>query len=185
MGCASDADWQIVVTHFPPERKKNAFKDFKYIGDKCGLDLIVSAHRHQQELHDANDHAWVQKLSGIPYVVTGGGGGVTSERYPGDNTQYGYMDMTIAKDQLKIESFNFFGNKKGEMTVQKRYSLEQQHADPTVAAAANLTSTTAPGLMEVFYREEEAAFDGPIDDSIRSEGMPDVYDIVAAQKSEF
>jgi len=129
---ASRADWQIIVTHFPPEHwthYPDNTVDLKRLGDKYGIDLIVAGHRHDQELHPAGD--WAVEImdgyaAGIPFVVTGGGGGVTSENDPGFGNvkpqadQYGFMDMTLTKTELRIEAFNFNGASRGVMMVERR-----------------------------------------------------------------
>jgi len=123
--CASTADWQIVVTHFPPEpfaHSGSAPGDWARIGNQCGIDFFVGSHRHDQEIHPGG-------AIGCPYLVAGGGGGITSESDPGDNTQYGFFDMIVTKDHLYVESINQDGQVKEKITVQKR------------AAAAS----TAPG----------------------------------------
>eukprot|EP00927_Polykrikos_kofoidii_P031087 TRINITY_DN2673_c1_g1_i1.p1 TRINITY_DN2673_c1_g1~~TRINITY_DN2673_c1_g1_i1.p1 ORF type:complete len:975 (+),score=160.16 TRINITY_DN2673_c1_g1_i1:61-2925(+) len=109
----STADWQIAVTHFGPDWRGPAWKK---LVDKHGLDLIISGHRHSQELH-------LESSAGIPYVCTGGGGGVTSERNPfgwGGDDQYGFMDMTISKNKIFIEAFNQKGDLRRTLTVHPR-----------------------------------------------------------------
>merc|ERR1712176_578210 len=128
----SSADWQIIVTHFPPEHwthfPQNTV-DLKRLGDKYGIDLIVAGHRHDQELHPSGD--WAVDIMdgfgvGVPFVVTGGGGGVTSENDPWIGSdepgadQYGFMDMTISKTEIKIEAINFDGKKRADMLVNPR-----------------------------------------------------------------
>jgi len=96
---SSNADWQIVVTHFP------CGHDAGFYGalHRAGLDFLVTGHRHDQELQHHNSP---------PCIVTGGGGGITSEAAPhGEMTsQYGFFDLTISKRQMLIELVNLHGN---------------------------------------------------------------------------
>jgi hypothetical protein len=127
----SKADWQIILTHFPPEAfthyKKNV-DDWKELGHKYGIDLYISAHRHQQELRPYDDNL-VKLNAQIPYVVAGGGGGVTSEGFPNGgesgvgSLQYGFFDMTVSKDKLLIQGYNQLGYETSHMRVIKRHRL--------------------------------------------------------------
>eukprot|EP00928_Gymnodinium_smaydae_P094763 TRINITY_DN8010_c0_g1_i6.p1 TRINITY_DN8010_c0_g1~~TRINITY_DN8010_c0_g1_i6.p1 ORF type:complete len:682 (-),score=105.34 TRINITY_DN8010_c0_g1_i6:135-2180(-) len=96
----SAADWQIVVSHFPPERWYDG-RRFPQLAKVYGIDLWVAGHRHTQEVHH------LSKM-GVTYVITGGGGGVTSEGLPSRSApDYGYMDVAITKSELRIDSFRF------------------------------------------------------------------------------
>jgi len=95
----STADWQIVVSHFPPEDWYDG-KRWRELTAKYGIDLWVAGHRHTQEVW------YPSHLGDTAVVVTGGGGGVTSEGWPNHwSPDYGYMDVTISKTELKIEAF--------------------------------------------------------------------------------
>lgn len=88
-----------------------------------GLDLLVTGHRHDQELWFPDDYA--KNHMGITCIVTGGGGGITSEATPDpDNTedwygeaQYGFYDLTISKTEIFIESINYDGEVMLDHTV--------------------------------------------------------------------
>ncbi|CAJ1352793.1 unnamed protein product [Effrenium voratum] len=107
----SRADWQIAVTHFPCGHEQGFYKSLK----NQGLDLLVTGHRHDQELWFPDDFA--KNHMGLTCIVTGGGGGITSEATPDpDNTedwygeaQYGFYDLTISKSEIFIESVNYDG----------------------------------------------------------------------------
>merc|ERR1712066_337189 len=76
-----------------------------------GLDLLVTVHRHDQELHDGSGPG------GMTRIVTGGGGGITSEATPNPDDksnwygegQYGFYDLTVSKEKILIESINYDG----------------------------------------------------------------------------
>merc|ERR1712232_1340668 len=98
----STAEWQVVVTHFPPEWGK---EDWKYLCRRYGIDLLVTGHRHTQEVWSST--AEHNHLKPTAWVVSGGGGSITSDGIPvhsGDDDKYGFMDLTISKSLIKIEA---------------------------------------------------------------------------------
>eukprot|EP00416_Gambierdiscus_australes_P039003 CAMPEP_0171100536 /NCGR_PEP_ID=MMETSP0766_2-20121228/53010_1 /TAXON_ID=439317 /ORGANISM="Gambierdiscus australes, Strain CAWD 149" /LENGTH=580 /DNA_ID=CAMNT_0011560381 /DNA_START=53 /DNA_END=1795 /DNA_ORIENTATION=- len=120
----SQADWQIVVTHFPCGHEQGFYRR---LHQEYGLDLLVTGHRHDQEI-------WLPTMyhknfmGGLTCIVTGGGGGITSEATPNpDNTtnwygeaQYGFYDLLITKEEIIIQSINFNGTNVMNATVHKR-----------------------------------------------------------------
>ncbi|CAE8644087.1 unnamed protein product [Polarella glacialis] len=121
----SEADWQIAVTHFPCGHQKEFYKklyqiDYGFASVSRGLDLLVTGHRHNQELWDpakvdiGDD---LHDLGGLTCFVTGGGGGITSEATPNwydkkdwyGQAQYGFYDLTITKNLIVIKSLNYDG----------------------------------------------------------------------------
>lgn len=113
----STADWQIVVTHFPCGIQAEWFR---MLHQKYGLDLLVTGHRHDQEM-------WANApiYGGMTCFVTGGGGGITSESSPDPadksdwygEAQYGFYDMTISKDKILLQSINYDGTIVASSTV--------------------------------------------------------------------
>jgi len=121
----SYANWQIIVTHFPCEKHP---KYWRKLHDHYGLDLLVTGHKHDQELWKAHDAATMNKLGGLTCFVTGGGGGITSEDsphkgkgmshpWPNVNTQYGFFDLAVSKTQIRVESIDHTGRVVDSTTV--------------------------------------------------------------------
>jgi len=105
----SQATWQIIVTHFPCGHEQAFYKSLV----EQGLDLLVTGHRHDQELWQ--EDMWHKNHMGVTCIVTGGGGGISSEATPNPNNtedwygeaQYGFYDLTISKTEILIESINY------------------------------------------------------------------------------
>jgi predicted phosphodiesterase len=104
----SDADWQIIVTHYPANYEPTMSDVFLRLIGTYGVDLIISGHVHRQEIHYREgsifgDTAW---------IVSGGGGGIGSESPPsvdGMDDQYGFMDLTISKDKIYVVAHSHGG----------------------------------------------------------------------------
>lgn len=110
----SKASWQLLVTHFPCGHAQDWYKQLR---QQFGLDLLITGHRHDQELWLPDDTA-KNHMGGLTCIVTGGGGGITSEATPNpENTtdwygegQYGFYDLTISKQSILIQSINWNGS---------------------------------------------------------------------------
>jgi len=111
----SQATWQIMVTHFPCGQDGAHQSYYRKLRTAHGLDLMVTGHRHDQELwlpHSPQNH-----MGGLACIVTGGGGGISSEVSPDPKFQrewygegeYGFYDITIDRSSMLIESINYDG----------------------------------------------------------------------------
>ncbi|CAK9114610.1 Metallophos domain-containing protein [Durusdinium trenchii] len=86
----SSADWQFVATHFPVE---HGLDQWKALSKTFGIDLILTAHRHIQEVHVDDE---VNLVKPTAWIVSGGGGGITSEGTP---TEDGQDDQWLAVEE--------------------------------------------------------------------------------------
>mmetsp|Transcript_62118 Transcript_62118/g.161073 ORF Transcript_62118/g.161073 Transcript_62118/m.161073 type:complete len:550 (+) Transcript_62118:70-1719(+) len=111
----SDADWQILVSHYP------AHFDIGVAGKShitwaewltpMGIDLYISGHTHEQKVY-YGDMGPGMNMKDTAWVITGGGGGVTSEQLPtadGNDDAYGFMEMEISLHELKITAYSHGG----------------------------------------------------------------------------
>jgi len=142
-----DGDWRIVVTHFPPYWGDWDWKGEEGMARRHEIDLMITGHRHLQHIQvpgDPSEHIWPNDpnnlmsdfLDPTAYVVTGGGGGVTSELAPnwnGDDDQYGFMEMTLTKDTITLEAISHSGQTRKVSTINHNYTHK---GSPSVRTAA-------------------------------------------------
>lgn len=104
---ASTAEWQIIVTHYPATWEPGLSDIWKTYFPKYGVDLYISGHTHQQQFVENTE-----ALGNTPFIITGGGGGITSEIIPdirGQDDAYGFMDLTITRDEIKVVMYSHGG----------------------------------------------------------------------------
>eukprot|EP00929_Paragymnodinium_shiwhaense_P030601 TRINITY_DN1730_c0_g4_i1.p1 TRINITY_DN1730_c0_g4~~TRINITY_DN1730_c0_g4_i1.p1 ORF type:complete len:522 (+),score=108.83 TRINITY_DN1730_c0_g4_i1:78-1643(+) len=114
----STAQWQIIVTHFPPHFNRNKPRWLAW-SKEFGIDLFVTGHTHHQTVYYQQEGEGLD-LGDTAWVVTGGGGGITSDRYPnkaGADDAYGFMDMKISKDTIEITAISHGGQTRSRTTV--------------------------------------------------------------------
>jgi len=143
----SDADWKVVVTHFPCGYDTSFYKGLKA---KYGLDLLATGHRHQQELWRPDSPSkYVQGFlkanswdgTAPACFVTGGGGGIVSQKfayadYGTDLLWYGFFHLTINKKWMNIELVGVDGKVSGNWTIYPHGSSKAKQA-----ASAHLKDT--------------------------------------------
>jgi len=114
----SIADWKIVVTHYPAayavgRAEDHSYCDWRQVLDRTyGVDLMVTGHTHFQKIFYHDPH---EDMGDTAHVITGGGGGVTSEISPpfpslGHDDSYGFMDMKITAQYINITSISYGGH---------------------------------------------------------------------------
>jgi len=102
----AETNWQIVVTHFPPKWGIDFWTDMV---KRHGIDMMVSGHQHNQELHHLEADNWLRPSA---WIVSGGGGGITSEAMPdaaGNDDQYGFFELTLGAEEIEILSISHGG----------------------------------------------------------------------------
>jgi len=148
----SDATWKIVNTHFPCGYDGDFYRRMKA---EHGLDLMVTGHRHQQELWwPGTTSKYVQSFmhmndwdgSAPTCFVTGGGGGITSQKfgyadYGRDLQWYGFFHLGIHKDWMTIELVGTDGAVKGNVTIHPHGTQESK--GEAVAKLPNFTGMCA------------------------------------------
>jgi hypothetical protein len=118
---ASNADWKVIVTHFPPIIPKWGSDDWAKLAEEHGVDLFVSSHIHYQRVYPPNTDG--NPLGPAAIIISGGGGGVTSEDPPapsGDDDQYGFMDITFSREEISIEMVSHGGQSRGTTKIEPR-----------------------------------------------------------------
>jgi hypothetical protein len=153
----STADWRIVVTHFPPYF---GMDDWKWLANRHQFDLIVTGHRHSQFTRTVGDKSqliwpdWGKEaykagftdfLDPISWVVSGGGGGVTSEHapaYDGNDDQYGFMDLTLSKESLTVEAITHSGVQRRKIVVGHVFNHTSTTSTTTTTSTMTVTITT-------------------------------------------
>jgi hypothetical protein len=132
----ANSDWQVVVTHFPPGW---GAADWTRLTKKYGIDLIVSGHVHRQEVHYWDSFLWP-----TAYVISGGGGGITSEGLPsedGFDDMYGFLDIAFTKDMIVIEAVSHGGKLRSHTEVREYHVAVSTTS--TTSTTSSTTSTTA------------------------------------------
>ncbi|CAK8997949.1 unnamed protein product [Durusdinium trenchii] len=113
----SKADWQIVVSHFPPEYNADFWTE---MGHRYGIDLIISGHRHYQEVIEVGKSTKTAPPFSFTTIISGGGGGITADRVPqlaGDDDAYGFMDLFLNKSKIHIRAFSHTGRLRRSVAI--------------------------------------------------------------------
>jgi len=145
---ASTADWQIIVTHFPPEGMWGG-EQWKALAAKYGIDLMITGHRHRQEVHYMGAQ---NPMLPTAYLVSGGGGGITSENKPtadGQDDEYGFMDLTLTKREIMVEAISHGGQIRSTTCVRQRHPGGQ--SDQYSWAGPSLCDGVPPGVQPLPY----------------------------------
>jgi len=111
----SDAEWHIIVTHFPAETV-TANPAFQKLNEQYSIDLVVTGHAHYQRT--GVDH-------GMHWIITGGGGGVTTDSAPhsdGHDDAYGFIDFSINHNTLKWD-MHTWGGEQHDMIISQSVTI--------------------------------------------------------------
>jgi len=120
---ASTSEWKIIVTHFPPPVVL-AVPFYKNVITKYGVDLVVTGHAHYQQ-------TGIDKETGVHWIITGGGGGVTTDSapdYPGGHDEaYGFIDFAINRTNLNWDMYSW-GGVDGDMIITQSVGITSKSA---------------------------------------------------------
>lgn len=133
---ASTSDWQIVVTHFPPNWGAD---EWKHLCNRFGIDLIIAGHVHNQQIWAPGDEH--NFLGDTAVVISGGGGGITSENLPnpdGWDDEYGFVKMEVHKREILLRHVSHGGIYRKELRVYQR-----QPVTPTTSTTSSTTTVTS------------------------------------------
>jgi len=139
---ATTATWQIIVTHFPPE---HGHEEWIPLTKRYGVDLMIVGHRHQQEVHYLGDENFLRPTA---YIVSGGGGGITSEGMPrpdGLDDQYGFMDLTLTAQEIRIEAISHRGWLRSVTCITQVYPDGERAAPPADSLCVKPSVYAKPG----------------------------------------
>jgi len=134
----STSQWQILVTHFPTQYYLD---DATRIANLYGVDLFISGHAHMQTVVGENEDDYI---GGCPYVISGGGGGITSEGLPdaqGNDDMYGFMDMTLSREEILIEAISHGGMLRNTKRIHPR--VPTTTTTTTTGTTTTRTSSTS------------------------------------------
>lgn len=151
----STADWQIVVTHFPPTWGR---PDWEHLVRAHGVDLLVTGHTHQQAVV-AGD-APGNFLGPTTWLVSGGGGGITSEGLPtksGEDDEYGFMDLRLSKGEIEVSAISHGGQVRSRTLVRPRspdvaYQGRPRQPAPARRGDCHSVASAGDGRQRAFLR---------------------------------
>jgi len=134
----SDADWQIIVNHYPAIYNTGiagrSFIEWSSWLDTMGIDLMISGHTHEQRVVYKDTYGG--KHYETAFVISGGGGGVSSEIFPSDSGEddaYGFMDMQISAAEIKITAYTHGGTDE-KMIIRNQTTVHPNKKRPRAAA---------------------------------------------------
>eukprot|EP00434_Breviolum_minutum_P042433 symbB.v1.2.037767.t1/scaffold5668.1/size24746/2 len=142
------SDWQIVVTHFPPLWGMDFWQK---ISHKYGIDMMITGHTHHQDF-------WPQwgknPLGGTAVLISGGGGGITSEEMPNEHgwdDQYGFMKLELHKKEIIVRMVSHGKQLRREERV---YPIPPSYKLPTRDEAQLFVPTIESNDAEVNPKHE-------------------------------
>jgi len=110
-----------------------------------GIDIVIAGHVHLQEVnYKTGGKTSLGRVTGVDmgdvaWVVSGGGGGITSEgitaaapSVDGHDDGYGFLDMEISLESIKITAISH-GGKEGAYIVRNQttvYPIPANHSPP-------------------------------------------------------
>uniref|UniRef100_A0A7S1LQE7 Calcineurin-like phosphoesterase domain-containing protein n=1 Tax=Alexandrium catenella TaxID=2925 RepID=A0A7S1LQE7_ALECA len=124
----SDAEWQILVNHYPASFSTGyapeSYMDWSKFLEPMGVDLYISGHTHEQGIY-YGDFGPGRNMGASAWVITGGGGGVTSEEAPhvnGEDDSYGYMEIVLSLESINVTTYSH-GGRQGRNIIRNSTSV--------------------------------------------------------------
>merc|ERR1719277_403208 len=105
---------------------------------------MVTGHVHSQLVKGADDAE--NEIAPTPWVISGGGGGIPSDGMPSlssPDDQYGFMHMTMSKEELRIVNIDHNGIE-GRSVVAKPRPCLDCHTATTASATTTETASWGP-----------------------------------------
>lgn len=100
------ADYHIIISHFPGDAIIGMDSGIADVHSQYGVDLVLTGHQHTQKFAEDSKH-------NIPYIVSGGGGGITPDTAhnacEGNQDGYGYVWFEINRTQLTAHMMSWGG----------------------------------------------------------------------------
>jgi len=94
---------------------------------------------------DKSDHLMNDFMDPTCWIISGGGGGITSEHSPladGQDDQYGFLDMTLTKEYLQFDMISHGGVTRKSMKQPHFYSHNGK------AQVVKITTTTTTPMLD-------------------------------------
>jgi len=131
----SDAEWQFVVSHYPPTYDLGdgqSHVTWHQFLEPMGVDLYISGHTHEQTVHYGAEEGFPD-FGKSAWVITGGGGGITTmdaAHSDGEDDQYGFMEVALSLEWLNITAWSHGG-------INNRTIMRKQVSVKPVAKASD------------------------------------------------
>jgi len=148
----SDADWQILVSHYPAQYDVGiagySHMTWSEWLTPMGIDLYISGHTHEQRVY-YGDFGIGKNMKDTAWLITGGGGGVTAEISPspdGNDDAYGFMEVEISLQALKITAYSH-GGVDGKVIIRNQTTVRpvaRQSYDQLVSSGLLQALPTTP-----------------------------------------
>eukprot|EP00929_Paragymnodinium_shiwhaense_P109465 TRINITY_DN75900_c0_g1_i1.p1 TRINITY_DN75900_c0_g1~~TRINITY_DN75900_c0_g1_i1.p1 ORF type:complete len:467 (+),score=87.13 TRINITY_DN75900_c0_g1_i1:86-1486(+) len=116
---ASTADYRIIVTHFPGPSIAG-YPEIQALKDE--IDLIFTGHTHWQQFGSTG---------GVNWIISGGGGGVTSDSLPstdGHDNAYGFTNFVATRKELRAELITWSGVTFQTQTYKNKDRTKAKHS---------------------------------------------------------
>jgi len=137
---SQNTDWQIIVTHFPPLWGMQKWQE---LCNKHGIDVYIAGHVHNQQIWAQNE--WPKnQLGETAVVISGGGGGITSEDVPdaeGWDDQYGFVKMQMSKEEIILRHVSHGSQMRREVRVWKRHPAPPTTSPPPTTVTKTINTT--------------------------------------------